>query len=411
MNGQLTQATKMAIAGGAKVIHAADATSALLILCSGKSVELLLVSEEINIKDLIQILKGQRISIPVVACGLGIDPDIAANTIKDGALDYLPLPPDEELMVKIIESVAQKNMQHHLIFQSQVMQEIMSIAKKVAISEASILITGGSGTGKEVIARFIHNHSKRSHNHMVAVNCASIPENLLESEMFGHEKGSFTGATERRIGKFEESNESTILLDEISEMDIKLQAKLLRVLQEREIVRIGSNTAIKLNVRVIATSNKDLQEAINQGTFREDLFYRLNVVNIQLPPLSERNEDIELLSNHFLEKYAALNGIPCKILGNDVLRKMREYSWPGNVRELENCMHRALLISYHEHIQWEDLRIPNIGSEKQIETLANMEKNAIFRAMHLYGYDNGRAAAALGVSIKLLQKKIKQLIL
>lgn len=405
LNGQLIPATKIATTKGAKVLHAADVTSALNILCSGKSVEIIMASEGIDISGLLRELRAQHIASSVICCGIGDNPEIAVKAIEAGAVDYMPLPPDEELIAAILENISKKDLKNEMIFNSTAMEEVLDIAKKVAPSEANVLITGASGTGKEVMACFIHQHSKRNKHDMIAVNCAAIPENLLESEMFGHEKGAFTGASERRIGKFEEANQSTILLDEISEMDLKLQAKLLRVLQEKEVIRIGSNTPIKLDIRIIATSNRDLEYEIKKGNFREDLFHRLNVINIGLPSLKERIIDIELLATHFIKKYAKINAISPKDISINALEKMKEYNWPGNIRELENCIHRALLISPTDKIEVAHLKIKE---PEKIETLENTEKNAILRAMEVYGKDSGRAATALGVSIKLLQQKIKK---
>ncbi|MEX0760149.1 MAG: sigma-54 dependent transcriptional regulator, partial [Tistlia sp.] len=212
-------------------------------------------------------------------------------------------------------------------------------------SDASVLITGESGTGKEVMARYIHSKSKRRSKTFVSVNCAAIPENLLESELFGHEKGAFTGAQARRIGKFEEANGGTLLLDEVTEMHPRLQAKLLRAIQEREIDRVGGTQPVKIDIRLLATSNRDLDQAVREGDFREDLYFRLNVVSLELPPLRERPRDVEILSEHFLQKYADANGVPKPSLTAEARTMLREHQWRGNVRELENTMHRAVLLA------------------------------------------------------------------
>jgi transcriptional regulator with GAF, ATPase, and Fis domain len=222
---------------------------------------------------------------------------------------------------------------------------VLRLAEQVAPSDASVLITGESGTGKEVMARFLHSKSKRASQQFISVNCAAIPENLLESELFGHEKGAFTGAVTRRIGKFEEANGGTLLLDEISEMHPRLQAKLLRAIQEREIDRVGGGQPIKVDIRLLATSNRDLEEAVGNGSFREDLYFRLNVVNIQLPPLRERPQDILVLSQHFAAKYSAANGLSTLEVTPAALDVLKTHFWRGNVRELENTMHRAVLLA------------------------------------------------------------------
>jgi DNA-binding NtrC family response regulator len=225
------------------------------------------------------------------------------------------------------------------------MRAAIKRAEQVAASEASVLINGESGTGKEVLARHLHRKSRRSAGPFVALNCAAIPDNLLESELFGHEKGAFSGAVARRIGKFEAANGGTLLLDEISEMDVRLQAKLLRALQEREIDRLGGGDPVKVNVRILATTNRDLEVEVKAGRFREDLFYRLNVINIVLPPLRERTGDIPVLVDFFLSKYADIAPFGRCTLGEDAQDKLMTYSWPGNVRELENTIYRAALLA------------------------------------------------------------------
>ena len=213
-----------------------------------------------------------------------------------------------------------------------------------------MLITGESGTGKEVLARYVHSRSGRSKKPLICVNCAAIPETLLESELFGHEKGSFTGAIARRVGKFEEANGSTLLLDEISEIDVRLQAKLLRAIQERVIDRVGGTRPVPIDIRIIATSNRNLAEAVREGTFREDLLFRLNVVNLKLPPLRERPADVLELAEYFIKKYAVANGVPGRPLSQEARRTLTLNYWPGNVRELENTMHRAVLMASGDEI-------------------------------------------------------------
>ena len=217
------------------------------------------------------------------------------------------------------------------------MVKLLKMADQVAPSEATIFITGESGTGKEVMSRYIHDKSKRANGPFIALNCAAIPENLLESELFGHEKGAFTGAVAKKLGKFEEANGGTILLDEISEMHPSLQAKMLRALQERVIDRVGGKAPVKVDVRVIATSNRDMQESVNKGEFREDLYFRLNVVNLDLPALRERPADILTLAQFFIDKYAEINGMPKKKISEEAAEKIQGSKWRGNVRELEKC--------------------------------------------------------------------------
>ena len=288
------------------------------------------------------------------------------------------------------------------------MQNIMNMVDRVAPSDANILITGPSGAGKEVISRIIYQKSKRASKPFIRVNCAAIPENLLESELFGHEKGAFTGAIDRRIGKFEESSGGTLLLDEISEMDIRLQAKLLRAIQEKEIDRVGGSTPIKVDLRIIATSNRDLQATISQGKFREDLYFRLNIINLKLPPLCDRKQDILDLARHFIEKYSTNNNIVVKELSDEAKAEVLSYGWPGNVRELENTMHRAILLSCGKEITVNDLQLDlNKIKYLKVRSLKDIEHEAINDALKYCLGDISGAANILGISITSLTEKIK----
>jgi two-component system, response regulator FlrC len=286
LRGQLTTATRMAMERGAKVLHAPEIDDALKALRTGKGADLLMVDVGIDIQDLVARLGHERIHVPIVACGTDNDARAAVAAIRAGAKEYIPLPPDAELIAAVLAAVAQDI--HSLIFRDEAMATVVKLADQVAPSEASVLITGESGTGKEVLARHVHMKSNRADKPFISVNCAAIPEALLESELFGHEKGAFTGAVARRIGKFEEANGGTLLLDEISEMDARLQAKLLRAIQERMIDRVGGNRPVPVDIRILATSNRNLTEAVREGSFREDLLFRLNVVNLNIPPLRER---------------------------------------------------------------------------------------------------------------------------
>ena len=283
------------------------------------------------------------------------------------------------------------------------------------------MLTGQSGTGKEVFSRFIHDNSKRANKKFVAVNCAAIPETLLESELFGYEKGAFTGAVARRIGKFEEASGGTLLLDEISETDVKIQAKLLRAIQEKEIDRIGGKAPIKVDTRIIATSNRNLDECVKNGTFRQDLYYRLNVVNINIPPLKDRPDDIIVQAKHFAKKYSELNEIPLKEMTPAAEQKLLNYLWPGNVRELENTVHRAVLLSSGDKIDEDAILLDDIdavinpvagtemsGAEFVGSTVASMERNLIIDTLkHTMG-NRTTAANILGISIRTLRNKLKQ---
>jgi len=307
----------------------------------------------------------------------------------------------------------------------------MAFADQVAASDASILITGESGVGKEVMARYVHKKSRRAERPFISVNCAAIPENLLESELFGHEKGAFTGAVGRRIGKFEEADGGTLLLDEISEMDGRLQAKLLRALQEREIDRVGGTGPVKVDIRVLATSNRDLAQAVKDGRFREDLLYRLNVVNLRLPPLRERPGDVIALADYFVKKYAGANGLPARPLSAEAKRRLLSHRWPGNVRELENAMHRAVLLSTGPEIEETAVRLPDgqpmpnqdLGASTASravqaadaasrtlvgQTVAQVEQQLIIDTLtHCLG-NRTHAANILGISIRTLRNKLKE---
>jgi two-component system response regulator FlrC len=296
------------------------------------------------------------------------------------------------------------------------MRQILAKAENVASSRASILISGESGTGKELIARFIHAKSHRALKRFVAINCAAVPEGLLESELFGYEKGAFTGADARKLGKFEQAHESTFLLDEISEMSLLLQAKLLRVLQESEVERLGGKNPIPINVRLIATTNRDLRKMVTAGQFREDLFYRLNVIPFEVPPLRIRPKDIELLTQHFIELACNENSIPRKTIENEAMRKLIGWSWPGNVRELENTIERTVLLCAREKIQASDIELPDsIPSTEKIDygyvagmTISEVEKSLILKTLEHTGQNRTQAARLLGISIRTLRNKLNE---
>ncbi|HKA70886.1 MAG TPA: sigma-54 dependent transcriptional regulator, partial [Xanthobacteraceae bacterium] len=297
LHGQLTLATKLAMDKGATVTHAESADQALKVLRAGRGADLLLVDVAIDIRALFERLEAERIHLPIVACGTGTDARAAVAAIHAGAKEYIPLPPDPELIAAVLAAVADDS--REFVYRDDAMAQVVKLAQQIAPSDASVLITGESGTGKEVIARYVHTKSNRARKPFISINCAAIPENLLESELFGHEKGAFTGAIARRIGKFEEATGGTLLLDEISEIDVRLQAKLLRAIQERVIDRVGGARPVPVDIRIIATSNRNLADAVRGGTFREDLLYRLNVVNLKIPPLRERPADILELAQHF----------------------------------------------------------------------------------------------------------------
>lgn len=420
LDGQIGAASKIAAQQGGQVTLADTVERGLDILRGGKSVELVMIDVKLDVYKFISSLEQERINVLVVACGVANDSSLAVKAIKAGAKEYIPLPPDPELIGAVLAAATREN--HALIYGDKKTEAVLKMAKQIAPSEANVLLTGESGTGKEIFSRFIHDNSKRANKRFVAVNCAAIPETLLESELFGYEKGAFTGAVARRIGKFEEASEGTLLLDEISEMDIKIQAKLLRAIQEKEIDRIGGKSPIKVNTRIIATSNRNLSEAVKNGTFRQDLYYRLNVVNVNIPPLRERMDDVVVLAKHFAKKYSELNDIPLKPFSADAEKKLLNYRWPGNVRELENTIHRAVLLSTGNEIDENAVILDDISavienetiqasSEKEAfagKTLAGMERTLIIDTLkHTMG-NRTIAANILGISIRTLRNKLKQ---
>lgn len=419
LEGQIGAASKIAIQQGGHVSIADNEEAGLDVLRSGKAIELVMIDVKLDVYKFISSLEQERINVLVVACGVANDPSLAVKAIKAGAKEYIPLPPDPEMIGAVLAAATREN--HALNYGDKKTEAVLKLAKQVAPSEANILLTGQSGTGKEVFSRFIHDNSKRANKKFVAVNCAAIPETLLESELFGYEKGAFTGAVARRIGKFEEASGGTLLLDEISETDVKIQAKLLRAIQEKEIDRIGGKAPIKVDTRIIATSNRNLDECVKNGTFRQDLYYRLNVVNINIPPLKDRPDDIIVLAKHFAKKYSELNDIPLKEMTPAAEQKLLNYLWPGNVRELENTVHRAVLLSSGDKIDEDAILLDDIdavinpvagtemsGAEFVGSTVASMERNLIIDTLkHTMG-NRTTAANILGISIRTLRNKLKQ---
>ena len=363
--------------------------------------------------------------------------ETAVKAIKAGAYDYLAKPIDLDQLALLIERISERQnlirenteLREQLIERykfdeiastSHAMEEVLHLAGRVAGSTATVLLRGESGTGKELIARAIHYHSPRADRPLIKVNCAALPETLLESELFGHEKGAFTGAASRRIGRFESADQGTLFLDEIGDISPGVQVKLLRVLQEKEFERLGGNETIKVDVRLIAATNRDLESAMREGTFREDLYYRLNVVMIPLPPLRERKEDIPALLEHFLGKYRTENRKEITGVSAEARDLLMRYSYPGNVRELENIIERAVVLSHGGIITSADLplHIRTAENEEKIcvtkkgsslnDTLDTVERGLILEALKDSGGVQTRAAEKLGISERVLRYKLKK---
>jgi DNA-binding NtrC family response regulator len=426
LKGQLTSATKMAMDRGAAVTHAETNDQALAVL-RGRGADLLMVDVALDIGDLVSRLELEHIHVPIVACGVENNARAAVDAIHAGAKEYIPLPPDPELIAAVLAAVADDS--RDLIYRDDATAQVIKLATQIATSDASVLITGESGTGKEVLARYVHTRSNRSKKPFICVNCAAIPENLLESELFGHEKGAFTGAIARRIGKFEEATGGTLLLDEISEMEVRLQAKLLRAIQERVIDRVGGNRPVPVDIRIIATSNRNLTEAARAGTFREDLLFRLNVVNLKLPPLRDRPADVIELANFFAKKYAEANGVALRPFSAEARRALSVHRWPGNVRELENTIHRAVLLATGAEIGVDGILSPDGSRLDQARsgpaayaaqaaeqvtrtlvgrTVADVERDLILETLkHCLG-NRTHAANILGISIRTLRNKLNE---
>lgn len=380
---------------------------------------------QINGISLLKRIKECKTTLPVVLIADEACVNEAVEAMKLGADDFLLKPLTPKMMELIHSYVAngsndkkkeESRKRFKIITQNEKMEKLLEIARDVADSKASIFIQGESGTGKELFARYIHHHSSRRDEPFVAVNCAALPENLLESELFGHEKGAFTGAISRKKGKFELANHGTLLLDEVTEMDYQLQSKLLRVLQEREIDRIGGMNPVPVDVRFLATTNRDIEKQIKDGKFREDLHYRLNVIPFHLSPLRERKEDIPLLAKHFVEKYCELDNRSVKGLTDEAIATLIEMPWKGNVRELENIIERAVLMCKQDLISNKDLFLtekdkqPNFVTQtiSQTVSLREIEKNVILNTLDHTNGNRTHAAEILGISVRTLRNKMNE---
>lgn len=422
-----------------------------------------LIISDIRMPDIdgitmLEMLKVTGIHIPICFVTAFGTVSGAVDALKVGAYDYIvkPFAPEviEALILRTFElkklgklSITESR---GAVYKSAYMAHIFSMAREVARSEATVLVTGESGTGKEVLARFIHENSLRANGPFVALNCAAIPDNLLESELFGYEKGAFTGAAVRKLGKFESASGGTMLLDEIGEIPVHLQPKLLRVLQEREVERLGGDRSHKIDVRIITTTNRDLKKMVREGTFREDLYYRLNVISMELPPLRERKEDLPDLVKFFVHKYSQVNHKPLKLLSEDAMRIIAGYEWPGNVRELEHTVERAVVLARGAEIEAPDLFLHGITVKSFLErqtqnpplpsaeentrpprpekeavnrasggenrdlfisagsTIAQMERELILSTLKQVSGNRTKAAELLGITVRTLRNKLNE---
>jgi DNA-binding NtrC family response regulator len=418
-----------------------DAVAAL----KARTFDVLVTDLKMAPMDGLELLRHVRAEAPdtrsIVMTAYGtIETAVAA--LKEGADDYIlkPFAPDalEVAVSRALERarIAQENQYLRaelnkgydfgaMVGDSAAMKKVYEQVARVADSRATVLVRGESGTGKELVARAIHHSGPRRSQAFIKVNCAALSAGLLESELFGHEKGAFTGAHERRIGRFELADGGTLLLDEISEIGIELQPKLLRALQEREFERVGGSTPIGTDARIVATSNRTLEEAVEKGQFREDLFFRLNVIPIHLPPLRERREDIPALLDHFVHRFAQENARDVEGLSPAARKYLLDYDWPGNVRELQNAMERAVVLSRARTLEPEDFSLGGIRSARSPEnarvgetgsgaldfvgrTVADMEKDLILHTLEHCGQNRTRAADVLGISIRTLRNKLNE---
>jgi two-component system NtrC family response regulator len=384
--------------------------------------------------DVLKAVKTLNPEIDVVIITAHGTIETAVEAMKAGALDYIMKPLEfDELLIQIERVSERQNLirenellrkelkskgitSEQIIYRSAQMQELINMAGRVAGSRATALLEGESGTGKELLARLMHQLSPRSAKPIITVNCAALSESLLESELFGHEKGAFTGATARRIGRFEEADGGTLFLDEIGEISPSVQVKLLRFLQEREFQRVGGNQTIFSDIRIISATNRNLEGRVREGFFREDLFYRLNVVVMKIPPLRERKDDITPLIDHFLKKFAEENGKPMQGISSEARDRLLKYDYPGNVRELENIMERAVVIARDDVVSLSDLPFQRDGGDEEEmdagllkKSLEDVERKMILNAMLDAGNNQTKAAEILGVSERMLRYKLKKL--
>lgn len=440
-HGHLTTLKTIIQSWGYRVRTADDGDEAIARVTS-EPVDLILMDVRMARVGGIEALKQIRAynpSIPVIIMTAYSSVQSAVEALKAGAYDYLIKPLDFEILKMTLErarehaGLKRENRDlkaqlqssfdvSNILGTSPAMKEMLEMLAMVAPSEATVLITGASGTGKELIARSIHHNSPRKDGPLVVVNCAAIAETLLESELFGHEKGAFTGADRRRDGRFLQAHGGTVFLDEIGETSSVMQAKLLRVIQEREIQRVGGEETLAVDVRILAATNRDLEAEVRQGRFREDLFFRLNVVTLNVPPLMDRKEDIPLLAHHFMERFAHKNRKTVKGFSPTAMDMLIKYAWPGNVRELENAVERAVILMTSDHVTEKELPLNVVKAYEQdhpeivvpvssvqtgLRSLEEIEKEAIFATLKATGGNKSETARRLGITRKTLHNKLK----
>lgn len=354
--------------------------------------------------DLLESVRETSSLMPVILMTAYGTIQDAVKAIKEGAFDYIQKPFNIDTLYGVVKRALGLN-RGKIIYTSRAMKDVLWNASRVARSDTTVLILGESGVGKELVAKYVHENSERRTGPFIPVNCAALPDNLLESELFGYEKGAFTGAANKKPGKFELAEKGTLLLDEISEMDLRLQAKLLRVLQEKEIEIIGSRYPKKVDVRVITTTNRDLKKYVEEGKFREDLYYRLNIFPIIVPPLRDRKEDVEVLVEHFLTKYSLGKDTS---VSDDAMEFLKERQWKGNVRELENTIARACILSDYTVIKVAHLQDLDQKKEVRVGSVRDMEMNLILDTLRSVNGNRTQAASILGITVRTLRNKIRE---
>ncbi|HOD70668.1 MAG TPA: sigma-54 dependent transcriptional regulator [Deltaproteobacteria bacterium] len=434
-NGHRTMLKTLLSGWGYRVYEADDGSKAIEWVRSRPFDLILMDIRMVKVSGLeaLSVIKGMNPAIPVIIITAYSSVESAIEAMKKGAYEYLMKPLDfEEMHMKMEQAMEHCRLKEenrilkeiigehfdtrNIIGKSPSMIRLLETTSKAAASDATVLITGESGTGKEMIAGAIHFNSTRENHPFIKLNCAAISEGLLESELFGHEKGAFTGAVRRREGRFSQAHRGSLFLDEISEMSMAMQAKLLRVIQEKEFTRVGGEEVLTVDVRIITATNRDLLAEVQQGNFREDLYYRLNVINLKVPPLRERREDIPLLAEHFLKMFSAKNDKAIKGFTPQAMDRLIRYRWPGNVREMMNAVESAVVLSDSEYISESDLsllhaELPSQEAAAPVSAdlpLEEVEKTTILKTLEISGGNKSEAARKLGITRATLHKKLKK---